>query len=214
MIRPVDIHQDADTTTPAPAYQIRRRLRALQAQGYTTTWIANHLNVRPTDITTWSESPTGGRGDRISPTIGQKIRELYTWVDTHTGGKILPTGPTPEAVDGRWHPPAAWEDIDDLGEHPTHPAARVEKEARRKKIPVPSELRDHLVCMVEDATVREAMFRDRYRERCTDRFVSLPSVASSLGIPEGALRSVCKGQRSSLPAEDMDRVLIRLGIAA
>ncbi|WP_066584026.1 helix-turn-helix domain-containing protein [Corynebacterium provencense] len=98
-----------------PPWALRRRLRALQAQGYTPEWIAKKIQANVSDVTTWSTDPHSAIK---SPTTSRRIVRLYDWVDEHTGGRIRDTGPTPEATANGWFPPAAWDDIDNPDENP------------------------------------------------------------------------------------------------
>lgn len=61
-----------------PPWALRRRLRALQAQGYTPEWIAKKIQANVSDVTTWSTDPHSAIK---SPTTSRRIVRLYDWVD-------------------------------------------------------------------------------------------------------------------------------------
>lgn len=99
----------------APMWQLRRRLQAMQAQGFDTVWIARHLDATPAQVAQWCTDPAV---HIISPTISRRIKNLFDWLEEHTGGRLRDTGPTPEATAHNWFPPAAWDDIDNPDENP------------------------------------------------------------------------------------------------
>lgn len=202
----------ARTVTPVPAYQARRRLRALQAQGYAPSWLAGRLDVRVQDINAWSKTPAGGKDGKVSPTVGRRIKDLYDWLDARTGGKILATGPTPEAVAGGWCPPAAWEDIDDIHETAHRVGTTNEQHARRRRIPITEEIRAIITRTVDEYASREWTVTNRHRRQYKGRLLGVPTLAARIGVPTQMILSILDGNRASIPAEDLDRIVSRLGL--
>lgn len=203
--------------TVRPMFQLRRRLQALQAQGYSAFWLAGHLDTTVGNIHRWSLTqvhPDWAESTHTitSPAISRAVVDLYDWVDEHTGGRLLPEGPTQEAIDGGWRTPAAWVDIDDVTENAHRTGTTVQEKAVRARQHIPAEAVDRIRTLVEDTSDREVVALDYKRRPDRMNRIGAGLVAQKLGLTEEAVRNILTGYRKTLPAEDMDRVLTRLGM--
>lgn len=91
-----------------PAWPTQRRLRSLQAAGWTQTAIANATNTSQAGISTLT---TGKR--HVTRATAENIAALYA---KHEGDPVRE--PSPAARKHGWVPPAWWDNIDNPEEQP------------------------------------------------------------------------------------------------
>ncbi|WP_066584634.1 hypothetical protein [Corynebacterium provencense] len=194
-----------DFHRPRSPQALRRRLRALQAQGYAPDWIASRIQARVSDVITWS---TDSRSVIKSPTISRRIVHLYDWVDEHTGGRIRDTGPTPEALARNWAPPAAWDDIDDPDEHAVSGFTDNARNMARRRVPIPAEVVARMGAEIAAHNPRAVVLagkRANYR-------MGAATVASRLKMMIEAVESIAAGRMKTIAADDLDRLMLKLSM--
>lgn len=96
-----------------PSTIAQRQTRALAAAGYTHEHIAHLTGLQPLSIARAQD------GAIVGHRAAHTITKAYKYIETTTGGRILPDGPTTEAIIGEWEPPAAWDNIEDIAEDHT-----------------------------------------------------------------------------------------------
>lgn len=191
-------------TTPK-TWQARRRLQAIHAQGFTTEQIAHHAGATVDQITDWTRDPdTTIPDDNI-----RAIIRTYQRIDNATGGALRPGTVAPHP-DG-WHPPAAWDNIDNPRERPSHGRARTPLTT------IPDRFRRELQARIDDAADRTAP------PASTNQSNYIPTngprkgpgtahVADTVGVTPHLLRALTGGKQKRAKAATLDLIATRLGL--
>lgn len=101
----------------AEAWPSQRRLRALQAAGWTQATLATAIGITQSAVSKISNGRL-----TISRAVANAIEEV--WQDLANQPVVGP--PTESAARRQWAPPMMWDDIDDPNEHHPNPAVHVE----------------------------------------------------------------------------------------
>lgn len=191
-------------TTPK-TWQARRRLQALHAQGFTTEQIAHHTGATVDQITDWTRDPeTTIPDDNI-----RAIISTYQRIENATGGALRPGTVAPHP-DG-WHPPAAWDNIDNPRERPST------GRTCNHLATIPDQFRRELQARIDDAAERTAP--PASANRSTYQPINGPRkgpgtahIADTVGVSPHLLRALTGGKRKRAKAATLDLIATRLGL--
>lgn len=191
--------------TPDGVWRYRRRLRALQACGYTPEWIATRLRTTPDLVRDWSRV----KHATISTPMRKRIRCLYARIDAE-GGRVLPSGPTPDAVTHLWATIAEWRDIDDPDEQARSSFTDRARLDYRQKVPVPPEVIDRIRSEIAAHHERSTVIGSATGTHCLTQ--GRATIAARLGMSPDSVGWILSGRRKVMAAGDLDRLRLRLGM--
>lgn len=174
-----------------PKHRIVRRLRALQALGYTPEWIAERTASTPEDIDCiclQSDTPN-------KPPLTLMLFSLFDAIEAK-GGEVLADGPTTLAARHGWWPPAAWDDIDDPDEEPS-------REQGPRMVDVPDWIAPRLRRLIAERTAWIEPLAGR-------RGGGIPLLAADLGVTPVLISRIINRHQDRVKAATLDLLVSRL----